>query len=207
MPHGLTAGAFYNPAAHPFYLKNDRQITIPMTNIGVYLSSKTDVAPEIKEATTAFGKWLGQTHKTLVYGGSRCGMMEELARAVKENGGRVYGVVPQSITDRGLTSELIDVEFRCADLNDRKAIMLRESEAFVALPGGIGTLDELFTTAAAHVFGMHAKPLYLYNVNGFWTPLVEMLHALTEQGVMSDKIHEALRVINTLDELSTRLDD
>lgn len=177
-----------------------------MTNIGVYLSSKTDVAPEIQEATETFGQWLGRTNKTLVYGGSRCGMMEVLARAVKENGGRVFGVVPQSIVERGLVSETIDVEFRCADLNDRKAIMLRESDAFVALPGGIGTLDEVFTTAAAHVFGMHAKPLILFNVNGFWKPLIDMLDALEKQGVMTDKTHEAIHVANSLTELTAFLD-
>ena len=141
-----------------------------MTNIGVYLSSKTDVAPEIKEATETFGQWLGRTHKTLVYGGSRCGMMEVLARAVKENGGRVFGVVPQSIVER------------------------------------VGTLDEVFTTAAAHVFGMHAKPLILFNVNGFWKPLIDMLDALEKQGVMTDKTHKAIHVANSLTELTAFLD-
>lgn len=173
-----------------------------MTNIGVYLSSKTDVAPEIKDATEAFGQWLGQTHKTLVYGGSRCGMMEVLARAVKKNGGRVFGVVPQSIVERNLVSETIDVEFRCTDLNDRKAIMLRESEAFVALPGGIGTLDEIFTTAASYVFGMHTKPLILFNVNGFWKPLIDMINTLKSQGVITEKTHEAIHVADSITERS-----
>ncbi len=177
-----------------------------MERIGVYLSSKTDIAPELAEATIELGTWLGRNRKTLVYGGSRCGQMERLATAVKENGGRVFGVVPQTLVERGLVSEHIDIEFRCAALSDRKEIMLRESEAFVALPGGIGTLDEVFTTAAAHTFGLHSKPTILYNVAGFWNPVIKALDAMVEGGFITDGYDRCIRVAHTFDELTDWLD-
>lgn len=176
-----------------------------MEKIGVFLSSKTHIAPELAEATLELGRWLGREGKTLVYGGSRAGQMERLAAAVKENGGRVFGVVPQAIVDRDLVSEHIDVEFRCAALADRKEIMLRESDAFVALPGGIGTLDEVFTVVAAHTFGLHAKPTILYDVAGYWDPLIRTLDAMKEQGFITGDFSQRLTVAHSFGELTDSL--
>ena len=178
-----------------------------MEHIGVFLSSKEQVSDELKQTIIEFGRWIGQERKTLVYGGSRCGMMEELARAVKGNGGRVFGIVPQSIMDRDLASEMVDVEFRCADLTDRKAIMMRESDVFVALPGGIGTLDELFTVLAAHTFKMHSKPIILYNIHDFWSPLLDMLSRIEQESMVSKETLDTLQVVQSLDELENLLRD
>ena len=115
--------------------------------IGVYLSSKADLPESYTEAAQKVGELIGRTGRTLVYGGARKGLMETLAQSVKANGGRVFGMVPDIIVARGLESEL-DVTFRCVDLTDRKAMMNRESDVLVALPGGIGTLDEVFTVSA-----------------------------------------------------------
>ena len=104
--------------------------------------------------------------------------------------------------DRDLVSEHIDVEFRCAALADRKEIMLRESDAFVALPGGIGTLDEVFTVVAAHTFGLHAKPTILYDVAGFWDPLIRTLDAMKEQGFITGDFSQRLTVAHSFGELT-----
>ena len=176
-----------------------------MDHIGVFLSSKEQVTDEIKRSIVEFGRWIGQERKTLVYGGSRCGMMEELSRTVKENGGRVYGIVPQSLIDSNLVSENIDVEFRCVDLTDRKSIMMRESDAFVVLPGGIGTLDELFTVLAAHTFKMHSKPIILYNIHDFWSTLLDMLSRIEQEGMVGKETLNTLRVVQSLDELESLL--
>lgn len=177
-----------------------------MDNIGVFLSSKTQVADEIRLSVVEFGRWLGQKRKTLVYGGSSCGMIEELARTVKENGGRVYGVVPQRLYEKDLVSDMIDVEFRCADLTDRKAIMMRESDAFVVFPGGIGTLDELFTVVAARTFKMHSKPLFLYNLQGFWSPLLDMLGRIEQENMVDSDTIRSIQVFHSLDELERQLE-
>ena len=113
--------------------------------IGVYLSSKDNLPASYVEAARQVGHLIGSTGRTLVYGGARKGLMEVLAQSVKASGGRVYGMVPEIIEQRGLVSDAVDVTFRCVDLSDRKQMMNRESDVLVALPGGIGTLDEVFT--------------------------------------------------------------
>ena len=127
--------------------------------IGVYLSSKADLPESYTEAAQKVGELIGRTGRTLVYGGARKGLMETLAQSVKANGGRVFGMVPDIIVARGLESEAVDVTFRCVDLTDRKAMMNRESDVLVALPGGIGTLDEVFTVLANSAIGIERKPV------------------------------------------------
>lgn len=94
---------------------------------------------------------MGQNGKTLIYGGANIGLMECVARAAKENGSMVMGVVPTKLEERGRVSDLLDVTFRTDNLSDRKDVMLHEADVVVALPGGVGTLDEIFhVMAAAH---------------------------------------------------------
>lgn len=173
-----------------------------MQKIGIFLSSHDNVPESFREATTAVGRWIGETRRTLVYGGSRRGMMEVLASTVKSAGGRVYGVVPQIVYERDMVSHHIDVEFRTADLNDRKAILIRESDILMALPGGIGTLDEIFTLLAADMIGTERKMLLLFNVEDCWTPLLEALHRLTECGLVSPKVNDWLKVVESVEEVA-----
>ena len=145
-----------------------------MQKIGVFLSSKSDLPESYVQAAREVGALIGRTGRTLVYGGARKGLMEVLAQSVKANGGRVYGMVPDIIVDRGLVSDTLDVTFRCVDLSDRKAMMNRESEVLVALPGGIGTLDEVFTVMANAVIGIGRQPVVFYNVDGCWDAVLQL---------------------------------
>lgn len=172
-----------------------------MDKIGVFLSSRSTLPESYHEAVRAVGALIGRTGRTLIYGGSRRGLMEVLATAVKENGGRVYGVVPDIVVQRGAESQQIDVSFRCADLNDRKAIMMRESEIFIALPGGIGTLDEIFTVLAADTIGLENKDIILYDVDNCWKSLLDLLEDLRRQGLISAAALERLHVVTDLSEL------
>ena len=137
--------------------------------IGVYLSSKDHLPSSYVEAAQQVGSFIGSEGHTLVYGGARKGLMEVLAQSVKQAGGRVYGMVPEIIEQRGLVSDAIDVTFRCVDLNDRKMMMNRESDVLVALPGGIGTLDEVFTVMANTVIGIRHQPVVFFNVDDCWS--------------------------------------
>lgn len=152
--------------------------------IGVFLSSKESLPATYVQAARDVGGWIGRTGRTLVYGGARKGLMETLAQAVKQGGGRVYGVVPDIIEQRGQASDVPDVVFRTADLNDRKAVMVRESDVLLALPGGIGTLDEAFTVLAADLIGTEHKPLVFYNAGGCWDALLALLSRLEADGLV-----------------------
>lgn len=173
--------------------------------IGVFLSSRQDIAPVYVEAVKTLGKWIGQQGLTLVYGGSKAGMMELLATTVKQNGGRVTGVVPDIVRQRGLESPSCDVTIYSADLADRKAIMMREADILVALPGGVGTLDEMLTVAAADTIGTAQKPVYALNINHFWDALWLVFEQMQHEGFLSSTTMEWMQRIDTLEELEQKL--
>lgn len=176
-----------------------------MQKIGVFLSSKSDLPESYVQAAREVGALIGRTGRTLVYGGARKGLMEVLAQSVKANGGRVYGMVPDIIVDRGLVSDTLDVTFRCVDLSDRKAMMNRESEVLVALPGGIGTLDEVFTVMANAVIGISRQPVVFYNVDGCWDAVLAALTNLFEQGLVSGEPADYYSVATNIAELEALL--
>lgn len=176
-----------------------------MQKIGVYLSSKSDVPAVYRKAAEDVGAWLGRTGRTLVYGGARKGMMEVLAQAAHDGGARIYGVVPDILYRRNLVSDLLDVTFRCTDLHDRKAIMMRESDALVVLPGGIGTLDELFTALATATIGIGRLPVVLYNAGGCWDSLLETLDRLKADGLISEEFAELFTVTDNIEGLESAL--
>ena len=149
-----------------------------MDRIGVFCSASEVIDSIYFDKAQEFGRWMGQNKKTLVYGGANLGLMECVAKAAKENGGFVMGVVPTKLEERGAVSDLLDVTFRVDNLSERKDAMLRESDILVALPGGVGTLDEVFHVMASASIGYHAKKVILYNVNGFWNGLLAFMDEL-----------------------------
>ena len=173
--------------------------------VGVYLSSKDNLPESYVRAAREVGELIGRTGRTLVYGGARKGLMEVLAQSVKQHGGRVFGMVPDVIVERGLESEAIDVTFRCADLSDRKDMMNRESDVLVALPGGIGTLDEVFTVLANTGIGIRRQPLVFFNVDGCWNALLAALDDLFRQGLISGKPDDYYLVAANIEELERLL--
>lgn len=174
-----------------------------MQKIGVYLSSKENLPENYVQAAREVGELIGKTGRTLIYGGARKGLMEVLAQSVKQHGGRVYGMVPEIIEKRGLVSDAIDVTFRCVDLSDRKMMMNRESDVLVALPGGIGTLDEVFTVMANTVIGIRHQPVVFYDVDGCWDALLAALDNLFEQGLISGSPSDYYSVAHNIQELAS----
>lgn len=174
-----------------------------MQKIGVYLSSKENLPENYVQAAREVGELIGKTGRILIYGGARKGLMEVLAQSVKQHGGRVYGMVPEIIEKRGLVSDAIDVTFRCVDLSDRKMMMNRESDVLVALPGGIGTLDEVFTVMANTVIGIRHQPVVFYNVDGCWDALLAALDNLFEQGLVSGSPSDYYSVAHNIQELTS----
>lgn len=174
-----------------------------MQKIGVYLSSKENLPESYVQAAREVGELIGRTGRILIYGGARKGLMEVLAQSVKQHGGRIYGMVPEIIEKRGLVSDAIDVTFRCVDLSDRKMMMNRESDVLVALPGGIGTLDEVFTVMANTVIGIRHQPVVFYDVDGCWDALLAALDNLFEQGLVSGSPSDYYSVAHNIQDLAS----
>ena len=169
-------------------------------NICVFCSAN-DVAPQYVAAAEKLGRWLGREGHTLVYGGANLGLMEAVARAAHEAGATVVGVVPAILEKTGRASDHIDVRVLCDSLDDRKAIMVERSDLFVALPGGVGTLDEIFTVVAAASIGYHHTRVVLLNIDGFWDSLLAMLDDLQSKGVLRPGLKETLTVVTEVEKV------
>ena len=172
-----------------------------MDKIGIFCSASTNIDPIYMEAARQLGTWIGEQKKTLIYGGSNMGMMEVISRAAHQAGAMVMGVVPTKLEEKGAVSDCLDITFRTENLSDRKDVMLRESDVLVALPGGVGTLDEVFHIMAAATIGYHHKKVVLYNVNGFWDGLIDFLNGLETKGFTRGLLSSYYAKVNNIEEL------
>jgi len=173
--------------------------------IGVFCSANGQIDRDFFRATEELGRWMAELGHVLVFGGVNQGLMECIAQAVHNGGGRTIGVVPQIVEKTGRTSQYVDVEMACDNLTDRKQLMMDQSDVFVALPGGIGTLDEVFTVAASATIGYHQKVVVLYDLKGFWTPLIAMLDDLQRRGMVRGQWQDYIKIASSLEELATLL--
>jgi len=175
--------------------------------IAVFCSANNNIVDKYTKEVEALGQWIGTAGHTLVYGGSNTGLMECVARAAHDAGATVIGVVPQILEKGGRVSDYIDVEIPCDNLSDRKDLMLAQADTAVALPGGIGPLDELFSVAASRTIGYHTKKIILYNINGFWDSLVHLLDDLQERGMIRGQYTDGILPVSTLQELQKKIEE
>ena len=178
-----------------------------MKKIAVFCSASEKIDRIYMQKAEELGAWMGETDKWLIYGGTNQGLMEVLARATKSHKGFVMGVVPSIVEERGKVSDLLDVTFKTENLSDRKDVMLREADIAVALPGGVGTLDEIFHVMASATIGYHHKQVVLYNVNGFWDGIIHFLGGLEQQHFAHGPLEQYFKVANTFEELVQILDN
>jgi len=169
--------------------------------ICVFCSANQQIDSDFFALTEELGRWIASEGHSLVYGGVNQGLMECVAKAAHESGGQAIGVIPQIVEKSGRISQYVDVEMLCDNLSDRKQLMEDQSDVFIALPGGIGTIDEVFTIAAAHTIGYHHKRVVLYNMKGFWNDLLTLLDNLQQRGMVRGNWRDYIAVANNLDEI------
>lgn len=158
--------------------------TSPAFSICVYCGSRPGENPAYTEAATAVGQWIGQRGGQLVYGGGRTGLMGTVAEATRLAGGRVVGVIPQALVDKELANSACDELHIVANMHERKAMMAERSNAFLALPGGIGTFEELFEVWTWRQLGYHDKPIGLLNTAGYYEHMLQFLGSSVSSGFM-----------------------
>ena len=171
-------------------------------NICIFCSANSNIPVEYFERTSELGTWMGANGHTLVFGGCNLGLMECVAKAVHEAKGMTVGVVPTIVEKGGKVSDYVDVKILCDNLSDRKDLMIERSDVIIALPGGVGTLDEIFTVLAAASIGYHNKRVILYNIGGFWDSLIAMLNDLKARGVLRAGFEDTVKVAHSLDEIA-----
>lgn len=156
-------------------------------NIAVYCGSNPGANPRFAEAAIQLGNWIGEHGHTLIYGGSAVGMMGAIARAVMSSGGTAIGVEPRFFIEAGVAqedlSELIVVE----DMPSRKQKMLSLADAFVALPGGVGTLEEISEVMSCIRLGLGPRECFFLNIDGFWEPIKELASSMQREGFIEQQ--------------------
>ena len=173
--------------------------------ICIFCSANQEIDPDFFKYTEELGRWAAKNDHSIVYGGVNQGLMECVAKAVHEAGGRTIGIIPRIVEESGRISDYVDVEILCDDLNDRKQLMQDQADIFVALPGGIGTLDEILSIAASATIGYHDKKVILYNMKGFWDSLIALLDDLQIKGFTRKDWRTYIAVANSLEELQELL--
>lgn len=173
--------------------------------ICVFCSANEQIDPDFFSTTEELGRWAAKNGHAIVYGGVNQGLMECLGRAAYEAGGRTIGVVPTIVEKTGRVSDHVEIEIPCDNLSDRKQLMMDKSDVFIALPGGIGTLDEIFTVAASATIGYHQKPVILYNIKDYWTSLIQLLDDLQRHGMVRGEWRQYIKMASSIEELAALL--
>lgn len=175
-------------------------------NITVYLGANEGNDPFLKEAVRELGAWIGTNGNTLIYGGSKSGLMGELAESVLQAGGKVIGVEPQFFIDAGFVYDEITELITTKDMSERKAKMIELGDVFIAFPGGTGTLEEI-TEVMSKVSLKHLDaPCILYNLNGYYDSLKQLLDHMIEMDLSSEEKQEGIYFAEDLEEIQRILD-
>lgn len=176
-----------------------------MKRVGVYCGSRDGAKPAYREAAIALGKALAKNNLGLVYGGAQAGLMGAVADGVLDGQQEVIGVLPHGLARAEFAHPRLTALHLVETMHERKAMMEKLSDAFVAMPGGFGTLDELFEILTWAQVGLHSKPIGLLNVEGYWDPLEAQIKRGFEEGFIPPGLATALVVEHSADALIERL--
>jgi uncharacterized protein (TIGR00730 family) len=166
----------------------------PAFSLCVYCGSRKGSAPEFEAVAATTGRWIGEHGGQLVYGGGNNGLMGVMADAALAAGGRVVGIIPRALVEKEWAKSDCTELHVVDNMHERKRMMAERADAFVALPGGIGTLEEFFEVWTWRQLGYHDKPVGLLNLQGYFDPMLAFLAASVTQGFMSDWQMDLVRV-------------
>lgn len=188
---------FAPPAASPQ--------TRPIKAACVYCGTGRGAAPIYREAAAQVGADLAKAGVRLVYGGGSVGLMGIVSLACMEAGGAVTGIIPAHLSEKEGQNHAITDLILVDNMHNRKSLMVEHSDAFIVLPGGLGTLDETFEILTWKYLELHDKPIVLLNINGFYDPLVAMIHHMVTEGFTPVHHLSMFMVVNTVEEVMPAL--
>lgn len=172
-----------------------------LETICVYCGSGPGTDPRYAAAAKTLGRTIAEAGLGLVYGGGSLGLMGETARATLENGGRVTGIIPTFLSERERMLKDVDELIVVDDMHERKMLMFKRADAFVALPGGIGTLEELVEQLTWSQLGQHGKPVVVANIADFWTPFLALLEHMREQKFIREGLEVRFEVVDRAEDI------
>jgi uncharacterized protein (TIGR00730 family) len=172
-----------------------------LRSVCVYCGSGPGVNPAYAAAARSLGRHLAEHEVGLVYGGGSLGLMGEVARATLEHGGRVTGIIPAVLIEKEKMLRDVDDLIVTEDMHERKRLMFERSDAFVALPGGVGTLEELVEQLTWVQLGRHTKPVVVANIEGFWNPFLWLLSHMQADAFIRQGLELSFTVVDEADRI------
>ncbi|NQZ60567.1 MAG: TIGR00730 family Rossman fold protein [Lentisphaeraceae bacterium] len=172
-----------------------------MKNICVYCGSSLSNSSKINEAAEELGKTLAMAKLNLIYGGANVGLMGLLADGALSENGRVIGVLPRELESFEIAHDGLSELHYAESMHERKSLMEQKSDAFVALPGGAGTFEEFFEQLTWNQIGIHSKPVYLLNIDGYYDLLIEFMHKSLESGLIRPVVMERFHIFKDVGSL------
>lgn len=180
--------------------------TKDIKSICVYCGSSGRAADLYKQAARRMGEIIGSNGRGLVYGGGRVGLMGLVADAALEAGSHVVGIIPEHIKVREVDHTGLSELHVVQSMHERKQMMVDRSDAFVILPGGLGTLDEFFEIMTWRQLGLHDKPIVVVNVGGYWTSMMHLIDVMIKEGFVRESDREWLQVVDSVEDVLAALD-
>jgi len=178
---------------------------MPPPSICVYCGAHSDTNPAFSDAADAMGTLLADQGWRLVYGAGDVGLMGRVARAAQGAGGQTFGVIPVHLMNMEVGKRDLSQFVVTENMHERKKVMFMNSDAIVVLPGGAGSLDEFFEVLTWRQIGLHQKPIFLLNVEGYWQPLVALLDHVIAQGFAKPSLRDYVHVVGDVPALGTAL--
>jgi uncharacterized protein (TIGR00730 family) len=177
-----------------------------LNSIALFCGSADGFLLRYKEMAAAFGQWCAQNQITLYYGGAALGLMKAAADACRARHGKVIGIAPSFFSNSTVIDTTLDELYLVDSMSERKQMLERSADAFVALPGSYGTMDEFFEVLTDAQLGLHHKPVAILNAFGYYDPLLQQLEIFKKEGFLRDFHFDLLIVATTLEELFEKLE-
>jgi hypothetical protein len=174
-------------------------------SVCVYCGSRDGLDPAYAQAATDCGTMLARNGWRLVYGAGDVGLMGRVARAAQAGGGDTFGVIPQHLLDWEVGKTDLTTFIVTETMHERKKVMLMNADAVVVLPGGAGSMDELFEALTWRQLGLHAKPIFVLNQNGYWDPLLALMDQIIDKGFADASLRDFLTIVPDVATLTTDL--
>ncbi|MBB4659547.1 TIGR00730 family Rossman fold protein [Parvularcula dongshanensis] len=177
-----------------------------LSSLCVYCGSRNGDSPVFAEAARTLGRACAENGTKLVYGGGALGLMGETAGAARDAGGEVFGVIPGFLVElegvlEGVDHEVVDT------MHTRKMMMFEQADAFCTLPGGIGTLEEVIELLSWARLELHRKPIVILDIEGFWTPLVDLIDHVIERGFAAEELRQDIIVVNRAEDVLPAIEE
>lgn len=174
-------------------------------SVCVYCGSRDGADPAYAQAATDCGKMLAENGWRLVYGAGDIGLMGRVARAAQAGGGDTFGVIPQHLIDCEVGKTDLTTFIITETMHERKKVMLMNADVVVVLPGGAGSMDELFEALTWRQLGLHSKPIFVLNQNDYWNPFLALLDQIIDQGFADSSLRDFLIIVPDVDTLTKNL--